>query len=273
MIAPGGPTLTAKSDPCPGVEVYFPTLDAAVDTITVWRTADGVTEAVAGALRATAAGDFVVDDWQVPFGVVSTYSGEVFDINGASLLGAQSAIQVESADVWMQAQVDPSESFIVDLQPGSFTGIGRQRRTQQVFVAGISRPFEQNWGLSAISGMPFNVLTQGDQQAAALVSLLEASPLLIRTPPKFTTIPRLLSASVKQPSQDPLDWNRTTLNWIVWTLTVDEVQPFSKAILRPLITWDDWAAAFPAGSYTWDDVMAVYGAGTWTDAVRNPPNA
>lgn len=270
MIAPGAPTLTAKTAPQPGVEVYFPTLDAGVDKITVWRVADGTREAVAGALKTSASGDFVVTDWQVPFGVVATYVGEVFDIVGASLLGATSNIIIACNDVWFSSQVDPSLSFTVNLEKVAFSEVSRQRRTQQVWVAGASLPFEQDWGIGGITGLPFTVYTESETQASAMDVLLQSSPLLIRTPPTFFDLPRSLSASIKQPKHTPFDLAKGGTT-IVWTLTVDEVQPFSKAIVRPLVTWDDWTAAFPSGSFTWDDVKAVYGAGTWTDAKRTGP--
>ena len=271
MIAPDAPTLAEKTDHGPGVEVFFPALDAAAASITVWRVADGQREEVQGAKRATAPGDFVITDWGVPFGVPSTYVGEIFDTAGASIIGASSVIQVDRDEVWISNPIDPEQAFPVDLELKSFSTITRSRRTQQVFVMGLSRPFEQNWGLGGIESLPFRVTTYTTEEGAALKSLLESSPLLIRTPPKFNTLPRLLSASIKQPVHDPFDWDLDG-EAIVWTLTVDEVQPVSKAIIRPLITWDDWTAAFPPPA-TWDDVMAVYAAGTWTDAIRNPPNA
>ena len=274
MIAPAAPALSVQATPGPSVEVYFATLHVDADTITVFRTADGITEAVAGAERASVSGDFVVVDTQVPFGVVSSYVGRIFDASGASLDGPPATITVESDDVWFQSQLDPTTAVAVELMEQTFSSVSRKRRTERVYVAGLARPFEQNWGMGGIEGLPFNVLSRGDNAAIGLQFLLGYSPLLIRTPPRLTTLPRALSASITNPIHEPLDWAQAnTENAIVWTLTVDEVQPTSKAVVRPLITWDDWTTAFPSGTYTWADVMAVYGAGTWTDAIRNPPNA
>ena len=270
MDVPVAPTLTEK--PGYGVEVYFPTLDADAVKITVWRTADGVTEAVAGMLNATVAGDFVETDWGVPFGVVSSYTAEIFDAGGASVTGLPSTIQVDSDDVVISNPVDPEQLFAASMLKVSFSRISTPRRTQQVFVFGLAAPFEQNWGKGAIQGLPFEVLTDTDEQALELQAMLDSSPLLIRTPPRFTTVPRLIYASIKTPEHMPLQWGRGG-EPIRWVLSVDEVQPTSKAIIRPLITWDDWEQAFPSADFTWNDVLAIYSAGTWTDAVRNPPIA
>lgn len=272
MIAPSAPVLTEKTDPSPGVEVYFASLDGDGETITVWRIADGVREEVRGAKRAPVSGDFVVTDWEVPFGVVSTYVADLFDSGGASVSSGQAAITVVSDDVWFSNPIDPTTGFIVNLEASAFSTISTPRRTEQVFVAGVRLPFEQNWGAGGIQGLPFKIWTDTDDGALALQSLLLSSPLVVRTPPRFVTLPRVLSASIKQPIHDPFDW-RYQGHTIVWTLTVDEVQPVSKAVLRPLVTWDDWQAAYPAVSATWADVIADYGTGTWTDAQRTPPVA
>lgn len=270
MLVPVAPTLTEK--PGFGVEVFFPTLDVDAVEITVWRTADGETEAVAGALHATVSGDFVVTDFGVPFGVISSYVAEIFDVGGASLTGLPATIQVDSSNVVLSNPVDPEQILAVTMTEVSFSRVSRPRRTEQVFVFGLARPFEQNLGKGAIQGLPFQVETATSVEASALQDILDQSPLLIRTPPNFVTVPRLLYASIKQPEHDPSEW-QVGGEAIVWTLTVDEVQPTSKAIIRPLITWDDWTDAFPSGSFTWDDVLSVYAAGTWTDAIRNPPVA
>lgn len=272
MDAPDAPTLTEKTTPGPGVEVFIESIDSDAVTATAWRVADGVREEVRGAKRVAVSGDFLATDWEVPFGVESTYVVEIFDEDGASILGASAAITVTSDEVWISSQVDAGMVFTVVLEAASFAEVSRTRRVEQVFVPGLSRPFEQNWGLGGISGLPFTVYTDTVEQALSLQELLQSSPLLIRTPPSFTTLPRLLSASIKQPISNPLD-QQYGGNAIVWTLTVDEVQPVNKAILRPLVTWGDWEDAFPADDYTWGDVLAIYGAGTWTDAMRNPPNA
>ena len=272
MIAPDAPILAEKTDPGPGVEVFFPSLDAAAATITVWRVADGGREAVQGAQRATVAGDFVVTDWSVPFGVPSTYVGEIFDIDGASVTGGSSVIQVDRDEVRLSNPIDPEQTFTIELQASSLQGVERGTNNQRVYVMGVPRPYNQFWGEGALQGIPLEVWSRNAAETANIMSLSRAGQWLIRTPPQYVTLPRLLYVSLQPPRHGyQAMWDPG--NPIVWTLTVDEVQPISKAIIRPLVTWDDWEAAFPAADYTWDDVMAVYAAGTWTDAIRNPPNA
>lgn len=281
MDAPDAPALAEKSDPCPGVEIYFATLDGDAATITVWRIADGVREEVRGALRASVAGDFVVTDWEAPFGVEITYVGEIYDAGGASVSGAQASIMIDVQDVWFQDQVDPELSFSLRfaedtaawLLRGSVAQIARTRRTTKQFVFGRPRPFLQNFGLGAIESLAVSVLTETEQHMQTMLALAQVSPIVVRTPPAFASLPRVLSADVPRPIAEPFDQGNGDAFSHVWLLTLDEVEPVSKALIRPLVTWGDWEAAFPEADYTWTDVELLYSAGTWTDAVRNPPHA
>lgn len=278
MDAPVAPTLTEKSVPCPGVEVYFPTLDAAAVRITVWRIADGVREAVRGAEGASVSGDFVVTDWEAPFGVVATYVGEIFDTDGASITGSQSSIQIDRNEVWFQDQVDPELSLPIYLDPttrqaltrGAAETIRRTRSTSKQFVFGRSRPFLQNFGLGPIESLPMGSYTESESAMQTMLELLQVSPLTVRTPPLFASLPRVLSVDIASPEARPVRQDKGGYRHL-WLLTLDEVAPVAKAIIKPLVTWSDWETAFPADEFTWDDVILIYSAGTWTDAVRNPP--
>lgn len=280
MDAPDAPVLTetALSNGLPTVEVYFPTLDSDAVRITVWRIADGVREAVRGMELAPVAGDFVETDVEVPFGVVSTYVGEIFDVDGASITGEQATIQVDCDEVWIQDQVDPENSLPLYMDLPSrqaLTGdavaeIRRVRRTSKQFVFGKHRPFLQNFGLGGIEGLQLDAYTESEEALSRMSALMQVSPILVRTPPVFAMLPRLLSADVASPGARP-DWQSSVEFRHLWLLTVDEVEPISKALIKPLVTWADWETAFPEADFTYTDVELLYSAGTWTDAVRNPP--
>lgn len=276
MDAPVAPTLTEKTSPGHGVEIFIASIDSDAVTATCWRVADGEREAVRGALRVSVSGDFVVTDWEVPNGVEATYVVEIFDVGGASVLGASSSITLSWDEVVLSNPIDPEQQVTIELEAAAFSQVVRPRRTEQVFVLGVRRPFEQNWGAGPIRGMPFTAWTETDEQARALAELLESSPLLLRTPPRFTTLPRLLTVSIPSPQAEPFD-QRFGGTAVVWTLTVDEVHPVSKAILRPLITWDDWMLAFPTEQASWSgtagastSVTPALAGASVTNLVTNP---
>lgn len=254
MIAPDAPTLTAKSTYGPGVEILFSTVDGDAVSITVWRVADGITEAVAGALDATVSGAFVVTDWLVPQDVDVSYVGEITDATGASVSSLPSSVTVASnGSTWMSDVVDPSVFFEVtdfSLDAQSFAKITRKRDRRSIYVSGLSQPFIQDWGLRAIEGLPLRVQTKTDADALTFRNVAQSPQLAIRTPlDGFVLLPRLLYASVGEPTPNP-EW-ASGLEHVTWVIDVDEVQPVSKAILRPLVTWDDWTAAFPVVRAEW----------------------
>lgn len=250
MLAPVAPTLTPLASPALGVEVYFPVIDALAVSITVWRIADGVREEVTGALKAVVAGDFVVSDFLTPFGVVSTYVAEITDVSGATISGLPSSIQIDSDDVVFTNPVDPEQSFIVDLQAASFRQTTKSTNLQKVFVLGVPRPFVQFLGEGAYEDVPLEIWSRTAGEHQNMLSLSKAAQWVIRTPPLFVTLPRLLYAVVKQPAHTYLGlWDAN--NPIIWTMTVDEAQPISKAIVKPLVTWADWMAVFPVSQASW----------------------
>ena len=280
MLAPVAPTLTEKTTPTPGVEVYFPTLDSDAVTIIVWRLAGDGREPVQGADREAVSGDFVVTDWHVPFGVDVTYVGEIFDIGGASISGAQSTIVVDRDEVWFQDQLDAERSVRIRLTDdaeewllrGAGSELVRKRKSARQFVFGRRSPFLQNFGLGGLEGVQLDSYTESEDDMNAMLDLMESSPIVVRTPPIFASLPRVLFADVPTPTARPVAQSQGGYRHL-WLLRADEVEPTSRAVIRPLVTWADWEAAFPTADYTWDDVELIYSAGTWTDAVRNPPNA
>jgi hypothetical protein len=270
LLSPAAPTLTLGSTPCPNVEIYFPTLDPDAVAITVYRLADGVREVVAGALGATVAGDFVIRDFEVPPSTTATYSAEISDIAGGSVVSASANATNTVTAIWLQNPINPDESFTIELQAQSFTSNSRRPLNQSVYVMGIKRPFNQYFGTGALAGVPLEIWSRTQGQTDSMKSLGRDGQILVRTPPAFDPLPRNLYASVQDVAHGHLGFVQAG-NPVVWILTVDEAEPVSRAIIKPLVTWDDWTAAFPAASFTWADVISVYGAGTWTDAVRNGP--
>lgn len=250
MIAPPAPTLTPVSLPSLGVEVYFPTIDGSAVTITVWRIADGVKEPVAGALNAIPAGDFRVEDFLTPFGVVSTYVADITDAGGTTISGLSSTIEVDSDEVWISNPVDPEQSFTVELQAASLQGITKTTNMAKVYVLGMPRPFIQYLGEGSLSGVPLEIWSRTQDEHENMLSLTGVAQWVIRTPPLFTTLPRLLYVAIQSPSHTYFGlWDED--NPIIWTMTVDEAQPVSKAIIKPLVTWQDWMDAFPVAQASW----------------------
>ena len=269
ITAPPAPVLTpiATFDPCPRVAVAFTDLDAAATLITVYRIADGEQTAVRGAQNAAAtAGAFVIVDYEAPFGVELTYQAQLSDGTQTSPLGPTASATLDVDDIALTDPLDPASTVRLSFTSDALTSITQTDDTELITMMGRSRPIVQSFGLGSITQMPINVMTETVQDAIALRELLDASPLLLRTPGKddlFADLPRGLYCRITA--------SRGWPGWVLqrgarkWTLTADEVQPQSMAVIAAVISWQTYMDAFP----TWQDAMNVYT--TWEDAMLNPP--
>lgn len=113
------PTLTPFTDeaPCPRVQVDFDSFPASTATVTVTRTAAGVTEDVRGAVRRATAGALSVIDFECPFNTEVSYRAQAFDAGG---------LPIEWTDAGTLGEVaidDEFEDEFSDLFPGG-VGVG-----------------------------------------------------------------------------------------------------------------------------------------------------
>jgi hypothetical protein len=276
-MASVAPVLTNKSVPVPSVEIYFSSLGTgSPTTITVYRLADGETEIVRTANRAPATTAFTVVDYEVPFGVVVTYFSEVFNAAGTSLgLSSTVTTTVDSDSVWIHDPLDLSNILVVtpyssdaSLGQDSFSQIERGYSFNSSNVIGKKKPIIQFYGEKAIQGLNFEVITSTNVAFDALENLLSVAPIVIRTPPRFYNLPRLLYG-VLQGSQEPLTWHLSTSDQPItrWSLTLDETEAPGIDLVFGYFTYSYWASRYA----TYTLANSAYGTGTYIDAVRNPP--
>lgn len=276
-MAAVAPVLTNKSVPVPSVEVYFSSLGTgSPTTITVYRLADGVTEVVRTANMAPATTAFTVTDYEVPFGVVSTYFCEVFNAAGTSLgVSPTATTTVDSDSVWIHDPLDLSNILVVtpyassaSLGQDSFSNIERGYSFNSSSVIGKKKPILQFYGEKAIQGLGFDIITSTNVAFDAVSNLLSVAPVAIRTPVRFYNLPRVLYG-VLQGSQEPLTWHLSTSDEPItrWALTVDETEAPGIDLVFSYYTYSYWQSRYA----TYTLANTAYGTGTYIDAVRNPP--
>jgi hypothetical protein len=194
---PPAPTLTAftDADPCPRVEVVVTPMPGDADTITVWRTWKGQRSAVRDAQNAEVAGDFLIVDYEAPFGTPVTYTCQTADVSGIpSDISAGSATTVSVDDMWLQDALDPASSMPVSLEIGTaasgYTVIAPsimpatyQADVSTIPVHGDELPVGLGGVRRAASRMPWSVIAWTPTDAESLRTLLkQAYPLCVRTP-------------------------------------------------------------------------------------------
>lgn len=276
-MASVAPTLTQRSTPMPSVEIYFSSLGSGSPAyITVYRLADGETNVVRTANYTAASSSFTVIDYEVPFGVVSSYYSEVFNSAGTSLgTSAVTTTQYDSDSVWIHDPLDLTNYMVVTpyassatLGQGSFKEMKRGYSFNASGVIGKKKPIIQYYGEKAIQGLDFEVITSSNSATDTLENLLSVAPVLVRTPVKFYNLPRLLYG-VLQGSQEPLTWHLTSADEPItrWSLTLDETEQPGIALVFGYYTYTYWQSRYA----TYTLANAAYGTNTYINAVRNPP--
>lgn len=259
---PPAPTLVAHTDadPCPRVEITITPMPVDADSITVWRSWSGQRTQVRDAVGVTVSGDFLVVDYEAPFGVAVTYTCETADAAGVpSELSSGTATTLNVATVWMQDALDPDSAIEVQITPGSsgvraigdsFAPLTYDMPMQIVPIVGAREPIALGGTRQAPSGVPLTIQTWSDSDTEAVRTLWDRSwPVCFRTP---STIPQhrgLVYLAFTFTETPYPGWEKT-----LFTATATAVRGPGRGIVVQPRTYDhllDEAA-------TYADLLALY---------------
>lgn len=272
-MAASAPVLTQVSLPVPGVEIYWSSLPAGTTSITVYRLAEGVSEVVRSGLQASASGSFSITDFEAPLGTPIVYSAETYISGVSDGFSATSTITIDTEAIAIQDPLNPNNSVSVLLGSGgdfmlgteAFSSISRPTQITKSMVIGRAKPVVQFYGRKGIEGLEFDVLVDNSQYGK-FNDVLDTQPLLIRTPGRMGNLPRSLFVTI-QAAELPLDWGDANGSGLTrFTLTADEVESQSRAIVVNVFTY----AAYTAKYLTYTAAAAVYGGNDYTNLNRNP---
>lgn len=269
VAAPPAPVLTVLLDanPSPRVVLNFSGLDATAATITVTRIADGEKTIVRGARKAAVAGSFLVVDYEAPFSASVTYQAQLFTASASSPLGATASADLSGvSEVWVSDPLNPLNALRVENTGAALSTVGRKPDMERLPMLGRERPVVQFFGLGALEGVPFHLVTETAADRAAMWLLLDTMPVLIRTPssePLYADLPRSLSAALTGSARWP-GWVSNT-DAREWSLMLDEVAPQTLDVAIRIVTIQTYMNAFPLIS----DLMGAYA--TIADEMANPP--
>ena len=262
------PTLTAYSDfaPQPRVKVEIPAaeLDPSASTLTVIQVSDIGEIEVRDGIDKPAAGGVVVTDFEVPWGRVVTYQARQYDAVGAFIGVTASADVTVNVELGVVCFSDPfSPARAVAVRAGrSFAGELVEPREVQRYQVGRSSIALMS-ELMPLTGVPLNVVTLTDAEAAQLRDVLQQGLVLVRSMPQLG-LPGLLFVSVGGVPRR-LVGHPSGRQERVWPLVGDEVRRPLLATIEPAVTWQRYVDAF----VTWQDMIDAYP--TWFDAISNPP--
>lgn len=258
-------SITTTTSPPSARIVYGPDiLPTGTQTLHVNRVADGVTYTVRGASNAFAAGGAVIEDWEIPVGVLVTYQATAFDESGVSLGSVEeftATVSCPPSLAWISDPVNPNSVVQVQARRDFGDTLTNVRQVQTYQVG--DRVVALLGAMGKLSNLNLHVQTKTLADADMLKTILMQTSVLIRTTPP-TRVPRLLYVVVPQVNEvdNDVQWGGS---WVEWALTGTEVSPTTLDILIPVTTWQDYIDAFP----TWQDMIDAYD--TWFDAMKTPP--
>lgn len=278
-------TLVAEAktdDPCPRVELTLTGMTAGDSTLTVWRSLDGVREAVRGARGVTVDGSGFWTDYEAPLNRALSYTVEV--TSGADYgadPGMPAGVIVSSADWWIQDPLVPNSAVALSvtkkdgttprLTSAAIRELEYRSGLQVIPIMGSSAPMAITGQRLAASGVDLSMFTDAVEAATTLRNLLlQAVVLLVR--PGAEQIGQVLPGSVylavaapkEVPVTVPLGGALTR-----WDLVGDTVAPPAMSILVPVWTYGDVEGLIE----TYQQDLDAKSGGTYLDDLKNPSGA
>lgn len=245
------PTLTPylDADPCPRVEVFFPSFAAGTATVTVYRVAGGREFLVRGAVNAPTAGQLTRMDTEIPFSMPVAYRAEQFNAEGISLgFTESSTITVMLDETWMHNPLDPQGATRVALGGGTAGSVSRPT------PGTVSRPLGRRVGVVlaeprlGVVGLPIDVRTETDADADRIQAMVGGHEgltvpvicLRLGTKHQRMRVPQPLFLSVFNLTEWDIDhqWLGDG-GMLAHTFTGDEVAPPIPGLFIPLLRRKD----------------------------------
>ncbi len=246
---PPAPTLTAATDadPCPRVEVLITTMPGDADTVTVYRSWRGRRTTVRDAEDTSVSGDFLIVDYEVPFGTPVTYTCRTADVAGVpSQESAGTTVTMSVTNVWMQDALAPTSALEVRMVRTTDTGLTAHgdsfmpatysADSSVVPIFGDELPVGLGSVRRAASRMPFGVIAWTPDDADQVRTLLaQAWPLCVRTPAAIPQLGGLTYIALPDVTEIPYPgWDAT-----LFSATGDSVRGPGSGIAVQVRTYDD----------------------------------
>lgn len=274
-------SVVAKTDdPCPRAEITLTGLTAGDSTVTVWRTTDGIREAVRGARKVTVNGSAFWTDYEAPTNRVLSYSLEVTGGAGVADTGSPAGVSVASSSWWIQDPLVPESAMALGVTKGdpsvptltsaAVRELEYRSGVQVIPIMGSAAPIAITGQRLAAAGVDFSMFTDAAEAATSLRNLLmQASVLLVRPGTQLgDVLPGSVYLAVGAPKEIPvtvpLGGSLTR-----WELTGDTVAAPSMSILVPVWTYGEVEAIWE----TYQQDLNAKGAGTYLDDLKNPAGA
>lgn len=276
-------TLLAKNDP-PTDRVVVTVADLAPgdSTVNLWRTADGIRKAVAGAKHWTVNGSNAITDYAPPLARAVSYDLEVLTGISAGVATPTATVMVVATHGWIQDPLVPSSAIPLygDVGPTGEAGLDDSAVKNIDFnsaitvleIQGSDEPIALIGQRQAGSNISFDMTTDSAVHAGDLLNLIkQAAPLLIRTLPSWSgALPGLCYLAIPKEVQLPQNeaWGGTVIHW---SLTGDLVRAPSSNVLVAVYTYTTVAAIWTTYQQAQTTLSGL--GRTYLDVLKSPSGA
>lgn len=266
-ISATSPTLTPYLGGNPWVEIYFPQLDPATASVTIFRISDNRTWMVRGAVGI--APGVPAQDFEVPFNQPATYRAQMFDADGQPMGYTDPvSITVEMPEGYstVHQPLDPQLWATPTVREGTAATLVRPTPRELLYAEGAGIPRHIGQIRRGVTGMDLLLFTSQIEQANRLQATLgdtedeQVGVLCLRTATRMR-IPGTFFFSTDSLEELEVDAHRGG-EIIAFHGSVDEVEPPYPGLVIPPLTYDDIDASFA----TYDEADAAFA--TYTDRDR-----
>lgn len=235
-----------NASPMPRAEVLFPSLEPGTAFITVHRRAENRDYVMRGGLRAVTTGAFTRVDFEIPFGVPSTYYAEMFDSAGLPLgVTGQSSETLHCDDMWMHNPLDPFNGVRVDFREEATRNLSRPVSGDVYYPEGSTVGKVIAGRRRGLQGTVLDVITDTVEDADKVRDMLgtysrSTVPVLCFriASGHQVRIPRPFFAAVMDVAEQDMNYVLGG-NQIAHEMSGSEVSPPSPGLFIPLLTRAD----------------------------------
>lgn len=250
-------TLTPSVDmnPSPRIQVVVTDLPPAAVAINVTAVVEGRTFKVRGGVNLFASSSASVLDSAAPVGVVVSYRAELLDVTGASFGFTNPAsttittasVFADTSQVIISQPLKPALAIRAYMRTETAGDVLRPNPGSVVYAEGATVGTRIGGQRQGVTGMNLTIVCQNSADADEFLSMFGGytsdfpAVLCVRSAPPVR-IPRILYVSCSEP-HEVTDYSNTP--YIMFQMSVDEVQPPSPGLLIPTLRRMDIDAAYP----------------------------
>ncbi|WP_382307274.1 hypothetical protein [Herbiconiux sp. UC225_62] len=218
-------------------------------TVTVSRTSEGRTFKVRGMVDLDVNSELTRRDYEAPFDREMTYLAQYFDGGGNAVgYSEQASVRLPAltrGTAWWHNPLDPESAVRVMMGPNAASELTREIESELLRVRNRSVGVMIGGVRQGLTKIPLDCITLTPGESARFDALFGGYDRIVTgvvciRPSGVIPLPGVLFANVSAPTQQPYNRKQRVDPSSDWPLVGDEVAPPAPAIVRALLTYQDF---------------------------------